>query len=131
MKQTEDGFYIAEKDLELRGGGEILGTRQSGFTQFKLAYMSVHQDLLIKARDDVHNILKQDQSLTTPRGQALRVLLYLFEQNEAVKTYLINQAKWKQAESVCSKRGWKFLVLTENELFKTRKRTYAKNKKRA
>lgn len=88
MKQTEDGFYIAEKDLELRGGGEILGTRQSGFTQFKLADMSVHQDLLIKARDDVHNILKQDQSLTTPRGQALRVLLYLFEQNEAVKTYL-------------------------------------------
>ena len=50
---------------------------------------------------------------------------------EAVKTYLINQAKWKQAEFVCSKRGWKFLVLTENELFKTRKRTYAKNKKRA
>ena len=88
MKQTEDGFYIAEKDLELRGGGEILGTRQSGFTQFKLADMSVHQDLLIKARDDVHNILKQDQSLTTPRGQALRILLYLFEQNEAVKTYL-------------------------------------------
>lgn len=88
MKQTEDGFYIAEKDLELRGGGEILGTRQSGFTQFKLADMSVHQDLLIKARDDVHNILKQDKSLTTPRGQALRILLYLFEQNEAVKTYL-------------------------------------------
>lgn len=88
MKQTEDGFYIAEKDLELRGGGEILGTRQSGFTQFKLADMSVHQDLLIKARDDIHNILKQDQSLTTPRGQALRILLYLFEQNEAVKTYL-------------------------------------------
>lgn len=88
MKQTEDGFYIAEKDLELRGGGEILGTRQSGFTQFKLADMSVHQDLLIKARDDVHNILKQDQSLTIPRGQALRILLYLFEQNEAVKTYL-------------------------------------------
>lgn len=88
MKQTEDGFYIAEKDLELRGGGEILGTRQSGFTQFKLADMSVHQDLLIKARDDVHNILKQDQRLTTTRGQALRILLYLFEQNEAVKTYL-------------------------------------------
>ncbi len=88
MKQTEDGFYIAEKDLELRGGGEILGTRQSGFTQFKLADMREHQDLLIKARDDVHNILKQDANLETPRGQALKVLLYLFEQNEAVKTYL-------------------------------------------
>ena len=88
MKQTEDGFYIAEKDLELRGGGEILGTRQSGFTQFKLADMTCHTDLLIKARDDVREILKTDAKLETPRGQALKVLLYLFEQNEAVKTYL-------------------------------------------
>jgi len=88
MKQTEDGFYIAEKDLELRGGGEILGTRQSGFTQFKLADMTYHADLLIKARDDVQNILKTDPKLESPRGQALRILLYLFEQNEAVKTYL-------------------------------------------
>lgn len=88
MKQTEDGFYIAEKDLELRGGGEILGTRQSGFTQFKLADMSCHQDLLLRARDDVQNILKNDFLLETTRGQALKVLLYLFEQNEAVKTYL-------------------------------------------
>ncbi len=88
MKQTEDGFYIAEKDLELRGGGEILGTRQSGFTEFKLADMAYHQDLLIKARDDVVSILKNDPKLETKRGEALKVLLYLFEQNEAVKTYL-------------------------------------------
>ena len=88
MKQTEDGFYIAEKDLELRGGGEILGTRQSGFTVFKLADMSCHQDLLIKARDDVLAILKTDPKLETERGKALKVLLYLFEQNEAVRTYL-------------------------------------------
>lgn len=88
MKQTEDGFYIAEKDLELRGGGEILGTRQSGFTTFKLADMSCHQDLLIKARDDVQQILKNDSKLETERGQALKILLYLFEQNEAVRTYL-------------------------------------------
>lgn len=88
MKQTEDGFYIAEKDLELRGGGEILGTKQSGFTEFRLADMSYHQDLLLKARDEVANILKNDPKLETPRGQALKVLLYLFEQNEAVKTYL-------------------------------------------
>lgn len=88
MKQTEDGFYIAEKDLELRGGGEILGTRQSGFTQFKLADMSCHQDLLLKARDDVQQILKTDPKLETERGKALKILLYLFEQNEAVKTYL-------------------------------------------
>ena len=88
MKQTEDGFYIAEKDLELRGGGEILGTRQSGFTQFKLAEMPAHIDLLTKARDDAQHILKTDAGLQTERGQAIRTLLYLFEQNEAVKTYL-------------------------------------------
>lgn len=88
MKQTEDGFYIAEKDLELRGGGEILGTRQSGFTEFRLADMAYHQDLLIKARDDVIEILKNDPKLETKRGKELKVLLYLFEQNEAVKTYL-------------------------------------------
>lgn len=88
MKQSEDGFYIAEKDLELRGGGEILGTRQSGFAQFKLAEMSSHQDLLLKARDDASEIIKTDPKLETPRGKALKVLLYFFEQNEAVKTYL-------------------------------------------
>jgi ATP-dependent DNA helicase RecG len=88
MKQTEDGFYIAEKDLELRGGGEILGTRQSGFTQFKIADMQYHQDLLIKARDEVREILQKDSKLETKRGEALKILLYLFEQNEAVKTYL-------------------------------------------
>lgn len=73
---------------------EILGTRQSGFTQFKLADMSCHQDLLLRARDDVQNILKNDFRLETPRGQALKVLLYLFEQNEAVKTYLAGLAFW-------------------------------------
>ena len=88
MKQTEDGFYIAEKDLELRGGGEILGTRQSGFTEFRLADMSYHQDLLIKARDEVIEIIKKDPKLESKRGKALKVLLYLFEQNDAVKTYL-------------------------------------------
>lgn len=88
MKQTEDGFYIAEKDLELRGGGEILGTRQSGFTQFRVADMAYHTDLLIKARDDVQDILKTDPLLQTKRGNELKTLLYLFEQNEAVKTYL-------------------------------------------
>lgn len=88
MKQTEDGFFIAEKDLDLRGGGEVLGTRQSGFTEFTIADMKYHQDLLIHARDDVKDILKHDPKLETPRGEALKTLLYLFEQNEAVKTYL-------------------------------------------
>jgi ATP-dependent DNA helicase RecG len=85
---TRDGFKIGERDMQLRGPGEILGTRQSGFTVFKLADMSCHQDLLIKARDDVLAILKTDPKLETERGKALKVLLYLFEQNEAVRTYL-------------------------------------------
>ena len=88
MRESEDGFLIAEKDLELRGSGEILGTRQSGFSEFKLADMSVHKDLLRIANQDAKMILELDPNLQTPRGQALRTLLYLFERDDAVKTYL-------------------------------------------
>ena len=87
MKETEDGFEIAEKDLELRGGGEILGTRQSGFCEFRLADMTVHKQLLLTANKDAKMILAQDPNLQSPRGKALRILLYLFERDEAVKTY--------------------------------------------
>lgn len=87
MRETEDGFLIAEKDLELRGGGEILGTRQSGFCEFKIADMEVHKNLLLTANKDAKLILELDPNLETPRGQALRILLYLFERDEAVKTY--------------------------------------------
>ncbi len=88
MKQTEDGFLIAEEDLKLRGGGEILGTKQSGFTNFRLADMSVHQGLLLTASQDAKMIVNNDPDLKTPRGDALRTLLYLFERDDAVKTYL-------------------------------------------
>ena len=88
MKQSEDGFLIAEKDLELRGGGEVLGTRQSGFNEFKLADMSTDKDLLYTAHKDAAMVLQNDVNLTSPRGQALRILLYLFERDKAVKTYL-------------------------------------------
>ena len=88
MRQTEDGFLIAEKDLELRGGGEILGTKQSGFDEFKLADMTIHKDLLETAHRDAQMILNIDTNLQTPRGKALRTLLYLFEQDEALKTYI-------------------------------------------
>ena len=87
MKQTEDGFLIAEKDLELRGGGEILGTRQSGFCQFRLADMEYHKNLLFIANQDAKLILNKDPNLQSPRGQALRILLYLFEQDDGVRTY--------------------------------------------
>ncbi len=84
MRQTEDGFIIAEKDLELRGGGEILGTKQSGLPEFRLADIIVHSDLLLTARDDARLILNNDPDLKFPRGQALRALLYLFERDQAI-----------------------------------------------
>ncbi len=87
MKQTEDGFVIAEEDLQLRGGGEVLGTKQSGFANFKLADLSLHADLLQTANREAALILHQDGNLTSQRGQNLRTLLYLFEYDETVKTY--------------------------------------------
>jgi ATP-dependent DNA helicase RecG len=86
MRDTEDGFVIAEEDLKLRGGGEVLGTRQSGMPEFRLADLTAHADLLVAARDDAKLIIARDPNLETPRGQALRTLLYLFEQDEAVRT---------------------------------------------
>ncbi|WP_119678286.1 ATP-dependent DNA helicase RecG [Indioceanicola profundi] len=85
MRDTEDGFIIAEKDLELRGAGEVLGTRQSGLPEFRLADVTVHGELLAAARDDAQLIIDRDPELEKPRGQALRVLLYLFERDAAVK----------------------------------------------
>lgn len=84
MRETEDGFIIAEKDLELRGGGEILGTRQSGLPVFKLADLAVHGELLAAARDDVKLILTKDPDLEGERGNHLKTLLYLFEQDQAI-----------------------------------------------
>ncbi len=85
LRQTEDGFRIAEEDLRLRGEGEILGTRQSGLPGFRLADISIHARLLATARDDAELILRRDPDLTSERGQALRLLLYLFERDEAIK----------------------------------------------
>jgi ATP-dependent DNA helicase RecG len=83
---TEDGFLIAEEDLRLRGAGELLGERQSGLPGFRLADLSVHGDLLKVASDDARLILARDPDLQTPRGDALRTLLYLFQQDDAVRT---------------------------------------------
>lgn len=84
MRDTDDGFVIAEEDLRLRGGGEILGTRQSGLPAFRLADLSAHADLLPVAQDDAKLILEMDPELKSKRGEALRTLLYLFERDEAV-----------------------------------------------
>ncbi len=86
MRATEDGFAIAEEDLRLRGGGEMLGTRQSGLPEFRLADLAIHGELLAAARDDAGLVLSRDPDLQSPRGESLRVLLYLFERDAAVRT---------------------------------------------
>jgi ATP-dependent DNA helicase RecG len=85
MRETEDGFRIAEEDLRLRGAGEVLGTRQSGVPQLRLADLAAHADLLATARDDARLVLTRDPALKGQRGEALRTLLYLFERDAAVK----------------------------------------------
>ncbi|MDP7241365.1 MAG: ATP-dependent DNA helicase RecG [Rhodospirillales bacterium] len=85
LRETDDGFRIAEEDLRLRGAGELLGTRQSGLPAFRLADLTVHGDLLAGARDDAKLIIERDPDLEQARGRALRTLLYLFERDAAVK----------------------------------------------
>ena len=85
MRETDDGFRIAEEDLRLRGEGEVLGTRQSGTPGFKVAQLEVHGALLPAAQDDAKLILARDPELASERGKALRILLYLFGRDEAVK----------------------------------------------
>ena len=85
MRETEDGFRIAEEDLRLRGEGDLLGTRQSGLPGYRFASAERDGDLLQAARDDAKLILATDPGLATPRGQALRVLLYLFERDEGIR----------------------------------------------
>jgi len=85
LRDTEDGFRIAEEDLRLRGEGDVLGTRQSGMPGFRLARIGMHGKLLGTARDDAALVLARDPTLTSPRGEALRHLLYLFEKDEAIR----------------------------------------------
>ena len=85
MRETEDGFRIAEEDLRLRGEGEVLGSRQSGTPGFRLAKIELHGDLLAAARDDALLIHGRDPQLESERGAALRTLLYLFGRDEAIR----------------------------------------------
>jgi ATP-dependent DNA helicase RecG len=84
MRETNDGFRIAEEDLRLRGGGEILGTRQSGEAQFRLASPEQISELIPIATDDARLLIDRDGGLSGARGQAARLLLYLFERDAAV-----------------------------------------------
>ncbi len=85
MRETEDGFRIAEEDLKLRGEGDVLGTRQSGMPAFRIASPEAHGHLLPAARDDARLILTRDAALASERGKALRILLYLFERDDAIR----------------------------------------------
>ncbi|BCH32851.1 ATP-dependent DNA helicase RecG [Mesorhizobium sp. L-8-10] len=85
MRETENGFVISEEDLKLRGEGELLGTRQSGTPGFQVARIEHHADLLETARDDARQFLAEDPELQSERGAALRLLLYLFGRDEAVR----------------------------------------------
>jgi ATP-dependent DNA helicase RecG len=84
LRETDDGFRIAEEDLKLRGEGDVLGTRQSGMPGFHIARIEFHSKLLAAARDDAALILSRDPKLKTSRGQALINLLYLFAREEAI-----------------------------------------------
>jgi ATP-dependent DNA helicase RecG len=85
MRETQDGFRLAEEDLRLRGGGELLGTRQSGDTPFRVASLEQIQRLLPIAHDDARLLIDRDGGLTGQRGEAARILLYLFERDWGVQ----------------------------------------------
>jgi ATP-dependent DNA helicase RecG len=85
LRESDDGFRLAEEDLRLRGPGDALGAAQSGFPEFRLADALAHADLLAAAHGDAKLTLARDGGLAGPRGEALRTLLYLFSRDDAVR----------------------------------------------
>jgi ATP-dependent DNA helicase RecG len=84
IRETTDGFRIAEEDLKLRGEGDVLGVRQSGLPGYRIARPEAHGQLITQARDEALRIMKENPKLAGARGEALRCLLYLFERGEAI-----------------------------------------------
>ena len=84
IRETTDGFRIAEEDLKLRGEGDVLGIRQSGLPGYRIARTDVHAQLITQARDEVLRIMKDNPKLKGEQGDALRCLLYLYERDEAI-----------------------------------------------
>ncbi|MEM7719004.1 MAG: ATP-dependent DNA helicase RecG [Pseudomonadota bacterium] len=85
MRETEDGFHIAEEDLAMRGAGDVLGTAQSGLPRFRIADLERQAGLMELARDDARALMLSDPVLDSERGQAVRVLLWLMEQDQAIQ----------------------------------------------
>ncbi len=85
MRATEDGFRIAEEDLALRGAGDLLGVQQSGLPRFRIADLETQTELMRVAQDDSRLILDQDPDLVSPRGQAVRTLLYLMDRDRSIR----------------------------------------------
>ncbi|MBI5264994.1 MAG: ATP-dependent DNA helicase RecG [Bradyrhizobium sp.] len=84
IRETTDGFRIAEEDLRLRGEGDVLGVRQSGLPGYRIARSDVHAQLITQARDEALRVMRENPRLEGERGEALRCLLYLFERDEAI-----------------------------------------------
>ena len=84
IRETTDGFRIAEEDLKLRGEGDVLGVRQSGLPGYRIVRPEAHGQLIAQARDEALRIMKENPKLTGSRGEALRCLLYLYERGEAI-----------------------------------------------
>ena len=87
LRGSEDGFYLAEQDLALRGGGDVLGTRQSGLTSYRMVDPAVQKDLAELARSQSKVVLETNPDLSGAHGEALRTLLYLFERDAAVRFF--------------------------------------------
>ncbi|MFD1342351.1 ATP-dependent DNA helicase RecG [Litorisediminicola beolgyonensis] len=85
LRETEDGFRIAEVDLQMRGAGDLIGTAQSGLPRFRIADLEGQAALMAIAQTDARKLLADDPKLETPRGKAARLLLWLMRQDEAIR----------------------------------------------
>ena len=85
MRETEDGFKIAEVDLSLRGSGDVIGTAQSGLPRFRMANIDIIEMLMETAHQQARYLLAKDPNLETPQGKAARNLLWLMDQDKSIQ----------------------------------------------
>ena len=85
MRDTDDGFRISDEDLAIRGAGDVIGTAQSGLPRFRMADLERQAGLMQTAQSDARKLMADDPELASPRGQAARILLWLMEQDKAIR----------------------------------------------